>query len=203
MKLYFSPGACSLSPHIVLREAGFDFEIERVDFATKKTTRGTDYTTINPNGYVPALVLDSGDVLTEGPAIVQYLADQKPESGLAPKNGTIERAHLQEWLNFISTELHKAYSPLFSAKTPEEHKATVRETLSKRLDYVAHKLDGKAFLMGDHFTVADAYLFTVISWGKYTGLPLDRWPVLAAYHARIKDRQTVKDAMAAEKAASK
>lgn len=199
MKLYFSPGACSLSPHIVLREAGYDFEIERVDFATKKTSSGVDYLTVNPNGFVPALRLDDGRVLTEGPAIVQYLADQKPESGLCPKPATFERAELQQWLNFISTELHKGYSPLFSPKTPEEHKTVVREALSKRLDYVARTLEGREFLYGDHFSVADAYLFTVISWGKYVGVPLDPWPTLVAYQARIKERPTVKAAMAAER----
>jgi glutathione S-transferase len=199
MKLYFSPGACSLSPHIVLREAGFDFEIERVDFATKKTGSGVDYSTINPNGYVPALDLGNGEILTEGPAIVQYLADQKPESGLAPTPGTLERARLQEWLAFIGTELHKSYSPLFSPKTPEEHKATVRDTLARRISYVADKLGSKPFLMGDTFTVADAYLFTVLAWGKYVGMPLDPWPTLVAYNARIKERPTVKAAMAAER----
>jgi len=200
MKLYFSPGACSLCPHIVLREAGLDFEIERVDFATKKTGSGADYATINPNGYVPALDLGDGEILTEVAAIVQYIADQRPASQLVPTPGTLERARLHEWLAFIGTELHKAYSPLFSPKTPEEYKAVVREGLGKRLEYVARKLEGKTFLMGDHFTVADAYLFTVISWGKYVGVPLDPWPTLVDYAARIKARPTVQAAMAAERA---
>jgi glutathione S-transferase len=201
LKLYFSPGACSLSPHIVLRELGYEFEIERVDFATKTTKSGADFLAVNPKGYVPALVLGDGQVLTEGPAIVQYLADQRPEGGLAPKNGTMERYRLQEWLNFITSELHKAYTPLFSKTTPEEVKAAVRETLGKRIDVVAHALEGKTFLMGEHFTVADAYLFTVLSWSKYVNVDLGRWPVIGQYLERVGSRETVKAAQAAERAA--
>src|SRR5262245_19996239 len=166
MKLYFSPGACSLSPHIVLREAGLPFDLEKVSLSKKQTAGGADFGSINPKGYVPTLQLDGGEVLTEGPAIVQYLADHKPEAGLAPKNGSMERYRLQEWLNFISTELHKQYSPLFNQKMPEEAKVLVREYLGRRIGHVARHLDGKQFLMGDHFTVADAYAFTVLRWSK-------------------------------------
>lgn len=200
MKLYFSPGACSLSPHIVLNELGLEYTLERVDFATKRTKGGADYLTVNPKGYVPALEIDGATVLTEGPAIVQYLADQKPESGLAPKAGTMERYRLQEWLNFISTELHKGYSPLFRPTTPEEMKATIRETLGKRFDYVVKQLEGKTFLMGEQFTVADAYLFTVLAWSKAVAIDLGNWPALAAYVERIAARPSVRSAKEAERA---
>lgn len=199
MKLYFSPGTCSLSPHIVLREAGFEFELERVDFRTKHTKSGADFTAINPNGYVPALVLDDGQVLTEGPAIVQYLADRKPEAGLAPKNGTMERVRLQEQLNFISTELHKGFSPLFNKAAPEEWKTLVRETLTRRIAHVARQLEGKAYLSGDHFTVADAYLFAVLGWTKYVAIDLATWPTLVQYMARVGERPAVKAALEAER----
>lgn len=198
MKLYFSPGACSLSPHIVLREAGLPFDLERVSMSKKQTAGGADFGAINPKGYVPTLALDDGQVLTEGPAIVQYLADQKPESGLAPKNGTLERYRLQEWLSFIGTELHKQYSPLFNQRTPEETKATQREYLAKRLAVVAQRLEGKPFLMGEHFTVADAYLFSVLRWSKLVNLDLTPWPVLGQYLERVAARPSVQAAMTAE-----
>jgi glutathione S-transferase len=201
MKLYFSPGACSFSPHIVLRELGYDVDLERVDFATKKTKSGEDFMAVNPKGYVPALKLDGGEVLTEGPAIVQYLADQKPEGGLAPKNGTIERVRLQEWLNFITSELHKAYTPLFSPKTPEEHKATVKETLAKRIGVAAAALDKHPYLMGEGFSVADAYLFTVLAWSKHVGVELAAWSSIVAFMERVGSRPSVKAAKAAEHAA--
>jgi glutathione S-transferase len=199
MKLYFSPGACSLSPHIVLREAGLDFELERVDFRTKHTKSGADFLAINPSGYVPTLVLDDGQVLTEGPAIVQYLADRKPESGLAPRNGTMERYRLQEWLNFISTEIHKGFSPLFNKAAPEEWKTLVREALGRRIGHAEKQLEGKAYLLGDHFTIADAYLFTVLGWTKYVAIDLATWPGLVAYVARIAERPSVKAALEAER----
>ena len=199
MKLYFSPGACSLSPHIVLREAGFAFELERVDFKTKRTKSGADFNAINPKGYVPTLVLDDGQILTEGPAIVQYLADRKPEAGLAPKNGTMDRYRLQEWLGFISTELHKSFSPLFNKAAPEEWKTLVRETLGKRLDHVARQLEGKPYLFGEAFTVADAYLFTVLAWTKYVAVDLAAWPVLTQYVERVGARPAVKAAIEAER----
>lgn len=198
MKLYYSPGACSLSPHIVAREAGLELAIERVSLAKKTTESGTDFNTINPKGYVPTLQLDSGDILTEGPAIVQYLADQKPASGLAPANGTLERYRLQEWLNFISTELHKGFSPLFNPKTPAEYKEMVKERLASRFDYLTEQLTGKQYITGDSFSVADAYLFTVLNWTKPVQIDLSRWPVLTEYQARVAARPAVQTALKEE-----
>ena len=198
MKLYFAPGACSLSPHIVLREAGLPFTAVKVNGKTKELEGGGDYRAVNPKGYVPALGLDDGSVLTEGPAIVQYIADQAPASKLAPANGTIERYRLQEWLNFITSELHKQFSPLFDASYPEELKAKQREKISGRLDWVAQQLGNKPYLMGDAFTVADAYLFTVIGWGQWVGIDLATWPLLKAYHQRVAARPKVREAMVAE-----
>ena len=191
MKLYYSPGACSLSPHIVLNEGGFSFETEKVDLATKKTESGGDYTAINPNGYVPALVLKDGEVLTEGSAIIQYLADRVPEKKLAPLADTMERYRLQEWLNFISTELHKAFAPLFNPNAPEEWKTQMKDLLARRFDYVSKKLDGKQYLMGDTFTSADAYLFTVLGWGQWVAVDLSPWPVLTSYVSRVAARAAV------------
>jgi glutathione S-transferase len=198
MKLYYTPSACSLSPHIVLREGGFDFTLEKVSMSKKQTASGADYFTVNAKGYVPALELDDGQILTEGPAIVQYLADQRPASGLAPANGTLERYRLQEWLNYISTELHKQFSPLFNARTPEETKGMAREYLAKRIGYVEKHLAGKPFLMGDHFTVADAYLFTVLTWAKFVNLDLSAWPEIVKYQERVGARPAVKAALEAE-----
>ncbi len=199
MKLYFSPGACSLSPHIVLRETGLPFELEQVHLGSKQTKSGIDFLTINPKGYVPTLQLDNGQVLTEGPAIVQYLADRRPEQKLAPPAGTMERYRLQEWLNFISTELHKSFSPLFNSKTPEEYKQLVRENLSKRFDLIAKHLDGgHPYLMGEAFSVADAYLFTVLRWTKAVSFDLTPWPALKAFIDRMLARPAVKAAMEAE-----
>ncbi|APR78781.1 Glutathione S-transferase [Minicystis rosea] len=198
MKLYYSPGACSLSPHIVLREAGLPFELQRVDTRSKQLKGGGDFTEINDKGMVPALQLDDGSVLTEGPAIVQFLADQKPETGLVPKAGTMERYRLAEWLNFISTELHKGFTPLFNPATPEEYKLMVREALAKRFGLVQKRLEGKTWAMGDQFTVADAYLFTVLSWTKFVGVDLSPWPVLVAYLERVAARPTVTEALVAE-----
>ena len=166
MKLYYSPGACSLSPHIVLNEGGFSFEKEKVDLATKQTETGADYRAVNPNGYVPALQLDDGQVLTEGPAIIQYLADRVPEKRFAPPAGTMERYRLMEWLNFISTELHKGFGALFNPQAPEEWKTAVKAQLAQRIGHVSQRLESKTYIMGDDFTVADAYLFTVLSWGN-------------------------------------
>ncbi|XYI03616.1 glutathione transferase GstA [Sorangium sp. So ce1128] len=198
MKLYFSPGACSLSPHIVLREAGLEFDLEQVHLGTKKTKSGADFTLINPKGYVPALEIEGGEVLTEGPAIVQYIADQKPESGLAPPAGTLGRYRLQEWLNFISTELHKQFSPLFNPKTPEEQKSAAREYVGRRFAHVAPRLEGAPYLMGEQFTVADAYLFTVLTWTKFAKIDLGPWPALAQYKERVGARPAVEAALAAE-----
>jgi glutathione S-transferase len=199
MKLYFSPGACSLSPHIVLREAGLPFELERVDIRSKQLKRGGDFTEVNDKGMVPVLELDDGQRLTEGPAIVQYLADQKPESGLAPAPGTMERYRLMEWLNFISTELHKSYTPLFSPATPDEHKKNVKENLAKRFDLTQKRLEGKAWTMGDTFTVADAYLYTVLRWSPLVGVDLAPWPTLVKFMERAAARPKVIEAMKAER----
>ncbi len=198
MKLYYSPGACSLSPHIVLNEGGFTYDTERVDLATKVTETGADYTTINPNGYVPALLLNDGQVLTEGPAITQYLADRVPETRLAPPAGTIERYRLMEWLNFISTELHKGFGPLFNPRTPDAWKDIVKAQLARRFDSVSARLEGKTFLMGDDFTVADAYLFTILGWGRHVGIDLAPWPVLTAYLGRVAARPAVQATLKAE-----
>ncbi len=198
MKLYYSPAACSLSPHIALREAGLPFTLEKVDLKTKQTETGADFLQVNSSGYVPALLLDSGEMLTEGPAIVQWIADQVPEKKLAPPNGTIERVRLQEWLNFISTELHKSHTPLFNPAAPEEWKAMMRELIAKRYATLAQKLEGRDFLMGNDFTVADAYLFVVMSWGRWVQVDLSPWPVLLAYKARVSARPAVQAALAAE-----
>ncbi|MDR1936360.1 MAG: glutathione transferase GstA [Candidatus Accumulibacter sp.] len=202
MKLYFSPGACSFSPHIALREAGLAFELVKVDLKTGKIAAdGSDFARINPKGYVPALELDDGKLLTEGPAIVQYIADQKPESGLAPKAGTFERYRLQEWLGFINSEIHKGFGPLFNPATPEDYKAAARENLARRLSFVAGHLEQDDFLLGQQFSVADAYLYTVLNWTQWTGIDLSRWPSLAAFQERVGGRPSVKAARAAEAAA--
>jgi glutathione S-transferase len=198
MKLYFSPGACSLSPHIVLHEAGLACEIEKVNLKTRKTASGEDFLKINPKGYVPALQLDDGNVLTEGPAIVQYLADQAPSSGLAPSFGAIERYRLMEWLNFISTELHKSFSPMFKPGTSEDAKQAAREAIMQRLNWLDEQLRQREYLMGVGFTVADAYLFTVLGWTRFVQIDLAPWPAVQAYSQRIGDRPAVKAAMRAE-----
>lgn len=198
MKLYFSPGACSLSPHIVLCEAGLRYELEKVDLASKMTASGADFRAVNPKGYVPALQLDDGEVLTEVPAIVQYLADRVPEKELAPAAGSIERYRAMEWLNFISTELHKNYSPLFQQNTPEETRQQAHQTLGKRLELVAQRLQASPYLSGDRFGIADTYLFTVLRWSHYVKLDLDRWPQFQGYMQRMKDRPAVHRAMLEE-----
>jgi glutathione S-transferase len=198
MKLFYAPGACSLSPHIALLEAGLEATLVKVDTKAHKTEGGGDYYAVNPKGYVPLLELDDGDRLTEGPAIVQYIADRNPKSKLAPAAGAMERYHLQEWLNFISAELHKQFSPLFQTSTPAEYKGTLKEKIGKRFDWVAEQLKGKDYLMGDTFTVADAYLFTMLTWTKHVGIDLARWPVLTAYKARVAARPKVREAMIAE-----
>ncbi len=198
MKLYYSPGACSLSPHIVLNEGGFSFDMEKVDLASKITETGTDYTAINPNGYVPALLLDDAQVLTEGPAIIQYLADLVPEKKLAPPQGTLERYQLMQWLNFISTELHKGFSPLFNPQAPEVWKVLVVAQLQTRFNTVSQQLEGKDYLLGGAFSVADAYLFTVLSWCPHVSMELDPWPVLLSYHRRVFERPAVQLALKTE-----
>ena len=198
MKLYLTPYACSLSPHIALREAGIPFDIEVVDLGTKKTKSGGSYTSVNPKGYVPALEIEGGQVLTEGPAIVQYIADQKPASKLAPPAGSFERYRLQEWLNFISSELHKSVGPLFSDATPAAWKETLKTRVAGRFDTLSKSLQGKDYLMGSTFTVADAYLFVILTWTSHVGIDLSKWPVLTAYFERIKARPAVKAALDAE-----
>ena len=197
MKLYYAKGACSLSPHIVLLEAGLPFTLEKVDFATRKTDQGVDYSTVNSKGSVPTLELDDGKRLTEGPAIVQYLADQKPDSGLAPRAGTFERYQLMEILNFITSEVHKNFSPLFNNASPEMKEAA-RTAVGKKFDWLSGFLGGKPYLMGNSFTVADAYLFTVVGWTGHVGIDLNKWPVLAAYHSRIAQRPKVQQALKEE-----
>jgi glutathione S-transferase len=197
MKLYYSPGACSLSPHIVAREAGLPLTLVRVDTKNKRTDAGEDYRAINPKGYVPLLELDDGRRLTEGPAIVQYLADLVPAAQLAPAGGTFERVRLQEWLNFITSEIHKQFSPLFDPAMPEEAKARFRDKLAGRFDGLAGQLEQREYLM-DRFSVADIYLFVVLRWAAFTGPSLERWPSLQAYVERIAARPQVQAALKAE-----
>jgi len=198
MKLYFAPGACSLSPHIVLREAGYNFELEQVNNQEKKTKSGKDYWGINAKGQVPVLELDNGERITEGPVVVQYLADQKPSSGLAPANGTMERVRVQEWLNFITSEIHKSFGPIFRPTTPDAFKEISKENLGKRFDWIDKQLAGKQYLTGDKFTVADAYLFTVLRWTTRVNIDLAKWPNLKAYFDRVGARPKVQEAMKAE-----
>ncbi|MBS0506268.1 MAG: glutathione transferase GstA [Proteobacteria bacterium] len=198
MKLYYSPGACSLSPHIVLHEAGLAYEAVLASTKTHKLPDGTDFYTINPLGYVPVLELDDGTRLREGPAIVQYLADQAPQKSLAPANGTLGRYRLQEWLNFIATEIHKGFGPLFAPNTPEVYKPMVLERLRARLQWLDGELAGKQYLMGEQFCVADAYLFTVSNWAQYVGLDISHLKNLVAYRERIAARPAVQTAMKAE-----
>jgi glutathione S-transferase len=200
MKLYYSSGACSLSPHIVLREAGLPFDLIKVDTKSKKTEQGEDFTAINAKGYVPVLELDNGERLTEGPAIVQYLADQVPQKKLAPPNGTIERARLQEWLNYITSELHKGFGPLFVPGTPEDFKPTIKEKLKQRLTFVDQALakSKQPYLLGNDFSVADAYLFTVSNWAGFVGLDIKDLGRLGEHQSRVRERPAVAAALRAE-----
>ncbi|GAB2724589.1 glutathione transferase GstA [Comamonas sediminis] len=199
MKLYFSPGACSLSPHIALLEAGLPFTLEMASTKTHQLKDGTDFYTINPLGYVPVLELDNGQRLREGPAIVQYIADQAPASKLAPANGTFERYQLQEWLGFIGTEIHKGFSPLFNPNLPDAVKDMSRVHVLKRLTWVDSQLEDKEFLMGTDFTVADAYLFTVCGWSKFVGVDTSGLQNLASFMQRVGARPAVQQAIAEEK----
>ena len=198
MKLYYSPGACSLSPHIALEEAGLPYEAVLAPTKTKTLPDGSDYRKINPLGYVPYLVLDDGTGLPEGPAIVQYIADQAPAKRLAPPNGSLARYRLQSWLNFIGTELHKGFGPLFNPASPDEVKAAAKERLATRLKWVDEQLAGKTWLMGDDFSVADGYLFTVTNWAKPMQIDLSPYPNLVAWRARVAARPAVQAAMKAE-----
>jgi glutathione S-transferase len=197
MKLYYSPGACSLAPHIALREAGLSFEIEKVDLAAKKTERGADYWTINPKGYVPALQLDDGEILTEASAVLQYIADLKPAAKLLPAAGTKERYRALEWIGFSTTELHKGIGVLWKPNLPEAYRAMALETAAKRLQYVESQL-GAQYLTGAAFTVADAYLFVVANWAKPLNVDLTPYAKLRGLIERIAARPAVQAAMVAE-----
>ncbi|WP_234193576.1 glutathione transferase GstA [Pseudacidovorax sp. NFM-22] len=198
MKLYYSPGACSLSPHIALREAGLAFEPVLASTKSHKLQDGTDYYGINPLGYVPLLELDDGTRLREGPAIVQYIADQVPAKNLAPANGTLQRYRLQEWLTFIGTEIHKGFSPLFNPAVPEEAKKVFADKLKTRFQWLDSQLEGKDYLMGEHFSVADGYLFTTVNWAKPMNIDLSAYKHLLAWHARVGARPAVQEALKAE-----
>jgi len=198
MKLYYSPGACSLSPHIVAREAGIAIELEKVDLGKHTTEKGDDYMKVNPKGYVPALRLDDGSILTEGPAIVQYLADQKPATKLAPAAGTMDRYRLQEALAFIGTELHKNFGPLFNPATPDAAKETAKANITKRVAYLNDQLSKKQYLLGDTFTVADAYAFTILNWANFLRMDLKPYANIGAYMARVGARPKVQEALRTE-----
>ncbi len=198
MKLFYAPGACSLSPHIACREAGLKVDLAKVDLRAKTVEDGTDFNAVNPKGYVPVLQLDSGEYLTEGPAIVQYIADQNPASGLAPAAGSLDRYRLQEWLTYLNAEVHKNFSPLFNPASTDDMKTAASEALDRRLGHIAEQLKGKSFLVGDKFTVADGYLFTILGWGKFVGVDIGKWPALGEYAGRIAARPAVQEALKAE-----
>ena len=200
MKLYYSTGACSLSPHIALHEAGLAHDLVKVDLRAKTLADGSDFTKVNPKGQVPALVLDNGEVLTEGPAGVQWIADQAPAKGLAPANGTPERYRLQEWLNFVSTDLHKSFGPLFNPAMPEEAKTIFRNMIMAKLKLVEQALAGKDYLMGNSFTVVDGYLFTLLTWAEKMKFDLSGLPNVTAFKARVAARPAVQAALQAEAA---
>lgn len=198
MKLYYTPGACSQSPHIVLREVGADFTLVKVDLKNKTTEHGEDFLQINPKGYVPALEIEPGTVLTEGPAIVLYLANKYPAAKLAPPAGSLERYQLQSWLTFINSEVHKAFGPLFNPTMPDEAKLLFKQQIAKRFDYLQSHLSKHDYLMPSGFSVADAYLFVISGWSKSMGIDLHKWPALVAYRQRIGERPAVKATLAAE-----
>ncbi|SPJ33792.1 glutathione transferase GstA [Kushneria phyllosphaerae] len=199
MKLYYAPHTCSLSPHIVLKELSLPFELIRVDNRTKQTADGQDFLRINPKGYVAALEIEQGRVITEGPAILQYLADLRPEAGLIPIPGGWERVQMQEWLAFINSEVHAGLAPLFNKELPHEARAIFSDRISKRFDFLESRLRGNRYLMGSSFSVADAYLFTVLGWCRFFDISLEKWPALMAYKAVIEERSSVQAAMAAER----
>lgn len=199
MKLYYTRGTCSLAPHIILKEAGYEFDLIKVDLKTKKTESGVDFNQINAKSAVPVLELDTGERITEVGAIVEYLADHKPETRLAPEFGTLERARVQEWLSFISTEVHKTYSPIFRvAEVGDQARDYFLQKLKQAFDFISVRLEGKAYLMGDQFTIADAYLFTTLRWHKGIQLDLSAWPVLADYLRRVASRAQVEASLIAE-----
>ena len=198
MKLYYYPGACSLAPHIVAREAGIALTLEKVDLANRTTETGANYLAVNPKGYVPALGLQDNSVLTEASAIIQYLADSQSKADLAPAHGSMERYRLIEWLGFISTEIHKGFGPLWNPATPDAVKAATKERLASRFAYLDEELGSQPFLMGDTFTIADAYLFTVVNWTNFHAIDISSFPNLQAFQARIAARPAVQQALEAE-----
>jgi glutathione S-transferase len=198
MKLYYASGACSLAPHIVAREAGLKIDLDKLDFATGKTESGETFAEVNPKGYVPALRLDNGEVLTEVATLVQYLADQAPQSGLAPAGGTMERYRLEEWLTFVSTEIHKGFGPLWKPDTPEAMREIVKANLAKRFAYLDQRLASRPFLTGERFTAADAYLFTVVNWTNFHNIDLKPYPNLAGFMQRVAARPAVQQALQTE-----
>ncbi len=200
MKLYFSPGACSLASHIALREAGLPFELVRVDTGVHKLKDGTDYYGINPKGYVPAIGLDDGQLLTEGAALLQYIGDLAPAKGIIPKPGTMERFRANEWLTFVSSEIHKGFSPLFNKDLKDDAKTVLRAKLEKRFDALESHFAKHKYLMGDTFSVADAYLYTVVSWSPHVGIELSKWKNLSEYRQRVADRPSVREALQNETA---
>jgi len=200
MKLYYKPGACSMAAHIVFNEIGLSFDLDKVDTSSGKTESGGDFRKISPNGYVPALVTNGGDVITENPAVLQYLADRVPEAGLAPANGTLERTRLQEALNFVSSELHKAFGPFFSGTDLDlEAKTQAHDNVARRIDHIERSLaDGRVYLLGETFTVADAYAFVVLNWANFVGIDLAPWPKTRAYVTLMAARPSVVKAMITE-----
>jgi glutathione S-transferase len=198
MKLYYSPGACSLHPQIALREAGLPFELVRVDLRSHKTHAGADFYAINPKGYVPVLELDDGTRLTEGAVIDQYVADRNPDVKLLPPVGTMERYRVQEWLNFIAAEIHKTFSPLFG-NLPEDYKLVLKDRIGKKFDVVSRALEAHPYLTGAGFTIADGYLYNMLRWTEFTGIDRSQWPLLQAFFERVGQRPAVQAALAAEK----
>ena len=200
MKLYFFPGACSIPCHIALHETGAKFEIEKVDTKSKKTAAGSDYLGVNAKGYVPTLELDNGEKLTEAQVILQYVADQKPAAKLLPAAGSMERYRVLEWLNFVAAEIHKGHTPLFrhAEKLPDSSKQPFKDDLEMRFAWLAKHLETKPYLMGDQFTIADIYLFTVLNWPRYVGLDVAKWPALTAFQKRVGGRPAVQAALVAE-----
>jgi glutathione S-transferase len=198
MKLYYSPGACSLAPHIVAREAGLPLDLEKIDLANRTTASGRSYLEVNPKGYVPALQVQDGTVMTEVSALIQYLADQAPQAGLIPAAGTPERYKVLEWIGFIATEIHKGFGPLWNPTTPDAVKQATKERLFQRFAYVDQQLDGRSYLTGERFTVADVYLFVVVNWTNFHGLSLGDYKNLAAFMERVAARPKVQDALQAE-----
>jgi glutathione S-transferase len=198
MKLYYAPGACSLAPHIVAREAGIPLNLEKVDLRARTTASGRAFAEINPKGYVPAIEVRDGEVMTEVSALIQYLADQAPQAGLMPAVGTAERYQVLEWIGFVSTEIHKGFGPLWNPASPEEVKRAAKDKLFQRFAYIDQRLAGQSYLTGERFTVADAYLFTVTNWTNFHGLSLTEYPNLAAFMSRVAARPKVQEALEAE-----